>query len=658
VIELELLDHAATGPGPAVVILTGPGGVGKTALARQWAYRATGRFGDGQFYVDLGGFGVAPPVDPAEALRWFLGALGVPPADLPIDLAELTALYRSYTAGLSLLVVLDNAFSVAQVRLLVPASPSSMTVVTSRRRLSGLIADGATLAEIMPLDPDDSMALLTNAVGRSRIENERDQAALLTELCAGLPIALSLAAARLSARPRLAVARLVAALTSETGRLARLETPDAEISVRGTFELSYRALDASAADLYRWLSLHPGREFGRGPVAVLAGPADTDRLIDSLLEANLLQEVAGERFQLHDLIRLHARERAESDDTEAVRDAALLGLAEWYLGAAGVADLVVTPYRRRLAYVFRTNPPELPEFADRGAALDWLERERVNLRLAGQAALDRGWAELAWQLCDVLWPLQLHRKSGDRREIDARGVAAAELWGDLRGLGRMLKRLGRTCTTLGEHDLAERYLRTAVARYAEAGDVAGGVEAREMLALAHRDAGSVLVAVDMLREVLATWRRLDDRRHAGLTLIELGTLASRLGRPAEAIDHLREAQRLLAGSADADPYNPVRVTAGLAGAYLDIGDLVAAERLAAEAAEGMTALGNFLGAAEALDLCGRIAARGGDLDRSHQFVRRARELRESQAKDRIFGARGGDDGAVHDLTRAGRPSSP
>jgi len=631
-IELEMLDHAAARPGPALIVLTGPGGVGKTALARQWAHQATGRFGDGQFYVDLGGFGVAPPVDPAEALRWFLGALGVPPADLPVDLAELTALYRSHTARRSLLVVLDNAFSAAQVRVLVPASPLSMTVVTSRSRLSGLVADGATLAEITPLDAEQSMALLTNAVGRSRIDHERDHAVLLAELCAGLPIALSLAAARLSARPRLAVARLVAALTDEASRLARLETPDEEISVRGNFELSYRALDASAADLYRRLSLHPGREFGRGPVAVLVGAADADRLIDSLLEANLLQEIAEERFQLHDLIRLHARERAESDDAEAVRDAALLGLAEWYLGAAGVADMVVTPYRRRLPYVFRTNPPELPGFADRPAALAWLERERVNLRLAGQAALDRGWAELAWQLCDVLWPLQLHRKSGDRREIDARGLAAAELWGDPRGLGRMLKRLGRTCTTLGEHDLAERYLRTAVARYAEAGDIWGGVEAREMLGLAHRDAGSVTMAVGMLRDVLADWRRLGDERHAGLTLIELGTLASRLGRPAEAIGYLQEAQRLLAESVDADPYNPVRVVAGLAGAYLDLGDLAAAGRLAAEAAEGMSALGNVLGAAAALDLCGRIATRGGDLERSHHFNRRARELRERQAQ--------------------------
>lgn len=626
--ELEALRRMAARPGPVVVILSGPGGVGKTTVARQWAHDAADRYPGGQLYLDLGGFGPDPPVDPAEALRWFLGALGAPTADLPVSLAELTALYRSYTADTSLLVTLDNALSAAQARVLLPASPTSTTVVTSRNRLSALVIDGAALVEITPLDTADSMALLTKAVGRARVEPEREQAVRLTELCAGLPIALSLAAARLSTRPRLTVARVVAALADETDRLVRLATPDEGISVRSAFELSYRALDPPVAALHRRLALHPGREFGRGPILAMAPTGDADRLIDVLLEANLLQETAEERFTQLDLIRLHAREKAQTDDPEAVRDAALLAVIEWYLGAASAADMVVTPYRRRLPYPYRTDPQELPAFADRGPTLDWLDRERINLRLAGQAALDRGWAELAWQLSDVLWPLQLHRKSTDRREIDARGVAAAEAWGDLRALGWILKRLGRTCTTLGEHDLAQQYLEAAVARCAEAGDVIGGVEAREMLALAHRDTGRAEDAVAMLLEVLAAWRRLGDNRHVGVTLAELGTMSLRLGRPAEAIGYFEEAGRMLAGSVDVDPYNPVRVKAGLAAACLEAGDPIAADRLADEAVEGMRVLGNALAEADALRLSGRIAERRGDLERSRHRARLAEEILE------------------------------
>jgi tetratricopeptide (TPR) repeat protein len=644
--ELAALRRAAGRAGPTTVVLSGPGGVGKTALALQWAHAAAATFVDGQLHADLGGFGPAPPVDPAEVLRSFLRALGVSAGALPTGLAELTALYRSRTAGRTLLVVLDDAFSAAQARVLVPASSSSMTVVTSRSRLSGLVADGATLVEVAPLTAAESLALLTNVVGRARIDNEREQAGRLAELCAGLPIALCLAAARLSARPRLTVARAVAALVDETDRLIRLETPDGEASVRGTFELSYRVLDPPAAALYRRLALHPGREFGSGPIAALmpgiraeSPEAEAGRLVDVLIEASLVQEIAEERFRFHDLIRLHARQKALAVDAGPGHDDALLAVLEWYLRAASEADLMITPYRRRLRYTYRTAPGELPGFTGRDQALSWLEGERLNLGAAGRAALEHRWAELAWQLSDVLWPLQLYRKGGDRKDIDVRGLAAARMWGDPRAEGRMLKRLGRTCTTLGEHDQAERHLRAAVERCTRAGDVEGSVEAEEMLALAFRDSGRESAAVDMLQDVLAARRGLGDDRPIGLTLINLGALLSRLGRVVEAIELLREAGGLLDRSVAADPYNPVRVKIALAGAYLEAVDLDLADRSAAEAVEGMRALGTALEEAEALELAGKIAARRGDLDRSRRHLRQALAILQAEGSPRAAGLR-------------------
>lgn len=636
--ELEAFQAAGS-----VIVLSGAGGTGKTALARQWAHQRAGAFEHGQLFLSLNGFGPGPPLHPAEALRSFLRALGVPPDGLPVSLADLAALYRSRTAGRSILVVLDDAYSAAQARVLLPAGATGTAVITSRSRLSALIADGATIIELTPLNTDDSVALLTSALGRTRVEREQKHAARLADLCAGLPLALSVAAARLSTRPKLTIAGVVAALADETERLIRLATPDEEVSVRGSFELSYQALETPAAVLYRRLAQHPGPDFGLGPVAALT--ADAVRLVDVLLEVNLLEEIAEGRFRYHQLVRLHALQKADEAGDDVV-----LAIAEWYLAAASAADTVVTPYRRRLGYEFRTVPAAVPVFDDRGAALVWLDHERTNLAAAGQAALDRRWAALAWQLSDVVWPLQLYRKSVDRRDFDQRGLAAARMWGDPRAEARMLKQLGRTSSTLGEHDEAERLLTEAVMLFRRAGEVEEGTEAEGLLALAYRDAGRLQAASDLLRRVLAESRARGRDRDIGLTLINLGDLSSRLGRPAEAIEFLREAGGRLERSAAADPYNPVRVKAGLARAYLAAGDLPAADRAAAEALDGMRRLGTPVGEAEAMELAGVIATRRGDVTLGRSHLRQALAIFEAHGSPRAAALREGladrDDGTV------------
>ncbi|WP_431906033.1 hypothetical protein [Micromonospora carbonacea] len=453
--------------GNSIAVLCGPGGVGKSALARQWAHSNRDRFVDGQLYADLRGFSGDRPLDPGVALGAFLRALGVTPDRIPVDLAEQVALYRTVTADRSLLVLLDDAFSAGQVRHLLPASTSTAVVVTSRRRLTGLLPDGARLLDVGPLPAEQAVELLGRAVGPERILRESGPAGESAGLCGGLPIALVVAAGLLAFRPKLTVRRIVAELADEAQRLARLSRVDGS-PIRAMFQCSYQELTPEASVLYRRLALHPGTDFGVDLVAAVAGAraggaARVAVLVGELLDASLLDEVSEDRFRLHDILRLCAREVAEQHEPEADRQVVVRTMLEFYLAAARRADLVVTPYRRRLPYTFLRPLDGPPEFADRAAALAWLDRERGNLMEAGRVAFGLGHHGLAWQLSDVMWPLLLYVKNyRDRLEIDELGVQAARAWGNVWAEADMLKRLARARSRVGAYDVAEQHGRSAV----------------------------------------------------------------------------------------------------------------------------------------------------------------------------------------------------
>lgn len=605
------------------------------------------------------GFGGGEPMDPASALGGFLRALGVPPQRVPADLAEQVALYRTVTASSRLLVLLDNALTPAQVRVLIPASASSTVLVTSRRRLGGLVSEGARLVEVRPLPADDAIELLARAVGRDRITRERRFAEDLAHICGGLPIALCVSAARLAARPRLSLRSMVSELADETGRLMRLADQDG-ISVRTTLELSYRYLGPAPAAVYRRLSLHPGPEFGTGPVTVLSGqcvnvesPSDgvsaayhddgaeselslpsaeasVSDLVEQLVDANLLEEVAEERFRVHDLLRLYAQEKALTDETAAERDAARRAMLEWYLAAAGRADQVLTPYRRRLPYTFTARLAQLPHFTGRQDALAWLERERVNLVHAARAAMEHDYPQLTWHLADVMWPLFLfHKHYRDWIEIDELGVQAARSWGNVWAEADMLKRLGRVCNMVGRHVEAERHTRAAIDRYREAGDERGCLDAEDGLACLYRDTGRTDLAIALYGRLLTANRERGDVRSAALTCISLGMLLNRVGRAQDAMPLLLEAREAFDELADVDPYNGVRVLIGLAGAHLGVGDLQTAEETAAEAAQRMRDLGSEHERVEALDVLGQVAQRRGDAAAARRHYQQALSIFES-----------------------------
>jgi tetratricopeptide (TPR) repeat protein len=267
--------------------------------------------------------------------------------------------------------------------------------------------------------------------------------------------------------------------------------------------------------------------------------------------------------------------------------------------------------------------------------LTWLERERVNLIAAGRSAWEHGYAELAWHLSNVLWPLFLHLKHyADRMEVDTRGVAAAQAWGNAWAEAVMLMRLGRSCTLAGDYGAAERHTRAAIVRYRESGDVRGRLDAEEGLAMLYRDSGRHERAATVFAEVLAENRALGADRHAGLTLINLGMLFTTLDRPGEAVGLLAEAREIFAELSDVDPHNQARVLIGMAGAYLGIGDLTSAELAAAEAAGRMRDLGSDFERAEAHHLLGRVALQQGDAQAAHGQYRLAIDVFDALGSSR------------------------
>ena len=375
-----------------VVALSGPPGVGKTALAVHAAHRLAERFPDGQLYVDLQGPTAGlRPLPPVEVLGRFLRALGAAPGAIPSDLAEASTMFRSRVAGRRLLMVLDNAADAAQVLPLLPASPGCGVVVTSRWTLSAL--EGASHLRLAVLDPGEALALLGRLADPQRLAAEPEAAAEVARWCGHLPLALRIAGARLAVRPAWPVAALAERLADAQHRLDELELP--EVGVRASFAVSFAQLRASqdpldrtAATAFELLGVLDGPDLGV-PVAarLLKLPEETaERALELLVDAHLLETPAPGRYRLHDLLRVYARELASERHSEAERAAALSRALGYYTASAWQTLAVLSPGDRRLAHADDRWRKGGVEFADDTAALAWSEAERPNLLAAVQQA--------------------------------------------------------------------------------------------------------------------------------------------------------------------------------------------------------------------------------------------------------------------------------
>jgi DNA-binding SARP family transcriptional activator len=517
-----------------ISVIDGSAGVGKTALAVHWAHQAAGRFPDGQLYVNLRGYDQDRPVPAADALAGFLRGLGVPGQDIPAEEDERAARYRSLLSGRQLLVVLDNASDVAQVRPLLPGSSACMVVVTSRDALAGLVArDGAARLDLDLLPLTAAIALLRSLVG-GRVDADPKAAATLAAKCARLPLALRIAAELATARPLTPLADLVRELAGPQQRLDLLDAAgDGRTAIRTVFSWSYEHLSQPAARLFGLLGLHPGNDFTANAAASLASArlAEARRLLDELARAHLLTEQVPGRFGRHDLLRTYAIERSGTTGSSAGRGATLGRLLDYYLHTATAADRLLYPLGRHIDLGTPLPGVTPDDLASHGQALAWLDAEHRGLIAAISLSAENGYDVHAWQLPSCLETFFYRRGHWHDWAITQQiALTAAQRLGDRHaqalahtGFANALVQTRRPAGALSHLAIALRLCK-------EAGDVYG--QAR-----VHVYTGRALECQGRYREALVT------NRHALRLSQAAGSPANAL--QAEALNHVGWALAML-----------------------------------------------------------------------------------------------------------------
>ncbi|MEU0477694.1 BTAD domain-containing putative transcriptional regulator [Streptosporangium sp. NPDC006013] len=603
-----------------VAIVSGIAGVGKTALALDWAHRNLSRFPDGQLFADLRGYDrLAEPVAPHDLLGRFLRALGLNSEQIPADTDERTALYRSILHPLRVLILLDNAASAAQVRPLLPGARGCRVVVTARPRLEDLLIEyGAAAVPLSPLDDREAVDLLAGVLGTPWVERERNDAEQLARLCDGLPLALRLTAARLTSRRTGTIAELVAQLTDRQRRLDLLNGE--ELQVRSGFELSCRDLPEPVTRAFRLLSLldAPGGLAAWHLAALLDQPdlLEADALLDDLVDAQLLQplgvdRVGQRRFRFHDLVRLYAAERAETDEPEEERHAATLRA----LGAM----LALTAHADR---TFRGEDIDEVQGAcarwlpDNHAALVpepmlWLDAERLNLSAMTQQAARAGWSEPCWELTATSSMLRQRRGYQDDQLADYElALQLCRRQGNLRGTAALLLSHGGLHHQMGNLSLAAACASEAVDLYERLGDKRGHALALADSGVAYRVLADWEPALAAFEQAFEIFEDLGDLASAAYVLFHLGALHQRR-------DHFDKAQaaaeRGLALLPSGIPELELHLRRTLGDAYLRQGRVQEAHDILTDVVRGARARRDLFQEAEALLILGETEVAAGHL---------------------------------------------
>lgn len=621
-----LLDPPRDGSAPPIVVVGGQPGVGKTASALRAAHRLRGTFPDGQWYVPLLGASGAP-LDPVDVMADLLQASGMELAAIPAAPAAREAAYRARLADRRVLLVLDDAVDEAQVRPLLPGTPTSAVLVTSRTMQSGL-AD-AVGVRLDPLDEDEAVALFGRVVGPERIAREEQAAREIAALCGHLPLALRITGGRLAPRPRASLTSFALRLGDESRRLDELTAGGR--SVRGSLELSYAALERDTRTAFRCLGLLPPGDFAAWTLAALAGGSDGERLVEQLVEASLLDPMGvdstGEaRYRPHDLVLLYARELSERD-SPAERQAAY----RRYVDA--LVDLAFAAYLRDPQTRDRLPPDEgetvhvVPTYEARRLTADrsaWLRVERHHLYAAVERACVEGWYADAARLTDLMILLEEHDlpRMVELHELVRDAAARA---GDERVAWRA--EYGRAMVLITDRlsEAAELFERCGVAFER----VDAPVE------LVYSLTGLVFcrwmqnadVPLELAERALQVAERTDDVHAQYLALRTLGEAHSARSEHDEAL--VRFAQALPLARQIGDTNNIALNLNQLAGSLLELEEYDRAAEMAYEALAILTADNDTHGAGYVLEKLSRIeSARGRHADATAHAERSRRLLHE------------------------------
>jgi DNA-binding SARP family transcriptional activator/Tfp pilus assembly protein PilF len=633
---LRLVHEARERENPAVpvAVIAGTPGLGKTAFAVHAAHALRQEFPDGQLYVNLLG-GSERPAPADEVLARFLRDLGVDGARVPVDAEERAAMYRTRLAGKQTLVLLDDARQAAQVRPLLPGTGSCAVIVTSRRRLSDLA--GSSLVDLDVLDDGKAAELFTRIIGPERAEAEAEAVREVLAICAGLPLAIRIAGARLAARPGWSVRTLADRLSDQRHRMDEFSTGD--LAVRTAFHVSFDSLraerhdDVDPAHAFRLLGVWQGPSISLQAATALIGQPQPQAAaaLETLVDAHLLESLTPDRYQFHDLLRDYAAERAQSDESPQAIESAVRRLFMWYLHTADAAASVVSPHRDRVPL----DPPEPDSgaagFASAEQALTWCEQERANLVAAVRQAAQYDMHDIAWKLpVAAMVGFDFHGHRSEWITTHQIGLAGARQLGDRRAEAWVLNNLGMVFSQQRD-DKATEYFERAMAIHRASGDRRGEAQAANNLAYHYRFMDRYEEAAAALLDALQLQRQVGLRYGESIALCNLGETYLELGRHDDAVARSQEALGVIReiGSDRLEGY----ALYNLGRVDLNLGHTAEAVELLSRAMELHRTVGDRYGEAHDLRYLGEAYAQAGQLTAARDSWRRARSLFASLNED-------------------------
>jgi tetratricopeptide (TPR) repeat protein len=558
-----------------ITAIGGAAGVGKTALAVQWAHHIADRFPDGQLYVNLRGYDPLDPVAARDALAGLLRALGVPGADIPDEAEDRSRLYRSRLAGRRMLVMLDNAHDGDQVRPLLPGDPGCVAVITSRDALAGLVAtDGAKRVNLDVLPLPDAIALLRSLIG-VRAEEDPLATAMLATLCARLPLALRIAAELVTARPSAPLAALTAELAE--ARLDSLDAGDERADVRAVFSWSHRHLPDDAGEVFALIGLHPGEDLDAYVTAALTGTPETRarRTLVRLERASLIQATGTGRYAMHDLLRAYAREQAAARHTDPEQHVALTRLFDYYLAAAAAAMDVVFPAEAHRRPRVCAEAVAVPAMTGREDARAWLDRERANLVAVVTHAARHGWPRHATDLAATLYRYLIAGSHlVEATTIHEQALHAARESDDLLSEAGALNGLGGISLKKGRCGDAIGHYQAALDRYRRCDGRLGMGRVLQNLGLAEELMHNLQASVGYNQQAIAAYEIAGDRFGVADALSNLGGIEGELGFFDQGAEHLHRA--LLVFRELNDPGNEAKALSKIGDLHVQQGELAQA----------------------------------------------------------------------------------
>jgi DNA-binding SARP family transcriptional activator/tetratricopeptide (TPR) repeat protein len=552
----DILDRTPKDTGPVVVSICGTAGVGKTALALHWTHRIKQEFPDGQLYVDLRGFDPGGrSMDPAEAVRGFLDALGVPHHRIPESPQAQVNLYRSMLAGKRMLILADNARDEHQVRPLLPGAPGCLVIVTSRNQLTGLIA--ASGAHPLTLDlPSvaEARQILARRLGSQRIRDEPEAVDDIIAHCARLPLALAIAAAPAALAPTVPLVDLAAQLREAVTTLSSFYAADPDTNIGAVFSWSYQTLSDPAARLFRLLGPCPAPDVTLPAAASLTGlpPADARPLLLELTRAHLISQTSPGRYGFHNLLRAYAIEQTQRHDSVEEQSAARHRFLDHYLHTAHTATLVLRPARDPITVSAPAPGVTLQPLADLDAALSWFQAEHPVL-LATMARAADGFDHHTWQLAwTVMNYLTIRGYWRDNELAQQAGLAAADRLGDPTAQAYAHRCLAKAYGELGRPADAQAHNEIALTLFDKAGNVIETATTHLNLGHFAGREGDIHRALIHAEKAHRAYESVGSTRGQAWAANAIGWYHGQLGNHAKGLPYCQEALEVLVNIDDPD----------------------------------------------------------------------------------------------------------